>query len=187
MPYNRLSFLKRARVPLVLFALVYGLLLGSCGQIKYVPVKGETVVEYRDSIVTKLDTVTVMLKETEKVRDYTGMLDTLELETKAAKARAWLDTAANTLKGTLEDKPVTLNVVVPSHEQYHQKDSIQIQEVPVEVPVEKIVEVVPKFWRVTGIIGIILSILVLLYLFIKLKSSGIFTNIGLMISKIFKK
>ena len=155
----------------------------SCSTVKYIPVKGDTQVEYRDSIITRLDTITVTRTEVEKVRDYTGLLDTLRLETKGAKATAYVDTVSNTLRGSLEDKVFPLEVVVPVKEEYHLKDSTSTQEIAIPTIVEKQVKVVPKFWRVMGILGIVETLVLCFLSYLKLKSSGFLNKI----LKIFKK
>lgn len=158
------------RLKLILGALLC-LTAASCRTVQYVPVKGDTVVEYRDSVVTRLDTLTIYRTVTEKVRDYTGLLDTLRLETAGAKATAYVDTTSNTLRGSLEDKDVPLEVVVPVKEEYHGRDSVSVQQVPVKVEIIREVKVVPRFWRVTGVLGIILTCLSLLLGFLKIKKT----------------
>ena len=143
----------------------------SCKTIQYVPVKGDTQVEYRDSIITKLDTITVTRTETQKVRDYTGLLNVLEMETKYARATAWVDTTSGVgiLKGTLEDKDVPLEVVVPSKEEYHQKDSIKVEQVPYKVEVVKEKKVYPKWLVVLSILGTAALVILAVQIFLKLK------------------
>lgn len=170
--HSLLSLLRKSLYGLVL-ALYGAAVISSCTTVKYIPVKGETTVEYRDSIVTKLDTITVTRTEIQRVRDYTGMLDTLRLETKTARATAYLDTAARAIKGSLEDKEVPMQVVVPSKEEYHQRDSVERVEVPIPVEVEKVVEVVPKFWRVVGLLGIIETLVLFFLGFLKIKKKGL--------------
>jgi len=153
-----------------LYGLVIGLLglatLSSCKVIEYVPVKGDTVVEYRDSVITKLDTITITRTEVEKVRDYTGLLDVLEMETKYSKATAWVDTSASVLKGTLEDKPVPVQVVVPSTVEYHQKDSIQVIQIPIEV--ERQVRYIPRWCWYSLVFNILVLLLIILGIYFKI-------------------
>ena len=100
----------------------------------YIPVQGETVVEYRDSIITKLDTLKVEVKNTEYIRDWTGLLDTLSLSAEGGKiqSRAWVDTTKAALVGELETKPREVDVIVPHTLEYHQKDSTSIEPIIIE-------------------------------------------------------
>ena len=121
------------RSPLLVLIIATGLVLGSCKTI-YVPVPGQTVVEYRDSVVTKLDTLKVEVKNTEYIRDWTGLLDTLSLNAEGGKiqSRAWVDTTKAVLVGELETKPREVEVIVPSTTEYHQKDSTSIEPIIIE-------------------------------------------------------
>ena len=136
----------------------------------YIPVQGETVVEYRDSIITKLDTLKVEVKNTEYIRDWTGLLDTLSLSAEGGKiqSRAWVDTTKAMLVGELETKPREVDVVVPHTLEYHQKDSVKIQQVP--YPVEKEVKVYPRWMVILSILGIILTGVGLFQLYLKFKN-----------------
>ena len=150
-------------------ALVGLVSMQSCGTIKEVPVKTEII--YRDSIKieTRIDTLTVWKTKVEKVRDFTGLEDTLILETSNAKASCWIDTSKVLLVGEIEDKDVPVQVAVPTKEEYHQKDSIKTQEILVPYEVEKEVKVIPKFWRVFGILGIVLTCFSIFQLYLKIK------------------
>lgn len=152
-------------------SLACGLLCGSCGQIKYIPVKGDTVVEYRDSIITKLDSIKVEITNTEYVRDWTGLLDTLELSAEGGKVRskAWVDTTKSILAGELKTEPRKIDAVVPHTLEYHQKDSVKIQEVPVEVPVEIIKKVYPKWLVIISILGVISTSILGISIYLKVK------------------
>lgn len=133
-PVERLSRPRWRWSPLAAFALAVGLFCGSCGQIKYVPVPGQTVVEYRDSIVTKLDTLKIEIKNTEYVRDWTGLLDTLALSAEGGKvkSRAWVDTTKSILAGELKTEPRKVDVFVPHQLEYHEKDSTTVKPVVIE-------------------------------------------------------
>ena len=149
--------------------LLFCLLVPSCGQIKHLPTETEIKVEHRDSIITKFDTIKVEINKTEYIRDWTGLLDTLELSAEGGKVRskAWVDTTRSILAGELKTEPRKVDVFVPHTLEYHQKDSIKIQRVP--YPVEVIKEVVPRWawWSLSfNIIGIIL---IGLFIYLKIK------------------
>ncbi len=125
----------------------------------------KTEVIYRDSLVYKTDTFKV--ERIERVKDYTGLLDTLRLETSQAEATAYVDTTMSALRGELKNKPIKVPVQIKEH--YVLRDSIRTVEVPVEV--EKIVEkrYTPFLVKVFAILGLI-SILyfgIKLFLFFK--------------------
>ena len=151
-------------------ALVGAVMIAACGPIKEIPVKTEII--YRDSIrvETKIDTLEVWKTKVEKVRDYTGLLDTLRLSTANAEANAWIDTTHNVLTGELKDKDVPVQVAVPSTNEIHYRDSIVYQDRPYPVEVTKEVRIVPRFWRVMGVFGIISLVLLAVFLFFKVRA-----------------
>lgn len=167
---------KGIRIPLTHHALKFGVFLclvgaSSCATPKYIEKEVEKIV-YRDSIVTRIDTVKIQLPP-QKVRDYTGLLDILEMETDYAISRSWVDTTKNSLQGTLETKEKPVPVAVPLKEEIHYRDSIVYVEKPYPVQVEKLVKFVPKFWRVAGILGIVLSILGMFLIYLRIKKNNI--------------
>lgn len=149
------------------FAL-FGAFLAFCwGVLSCSPKIVEKIVyETRDSIITKIDTIPVELPPV-YIKDYTSLGDTLHLGTEYASARAWVNPELELLEGDIKSNPKPIYVPVPTHEEYHQKDSIIIKEVPVEV--EKVVKVYPKimWWSIAFNILFVLS--VGLYLYFKLR------------------
>ena len=129
----------------------------ACGTPKEIPV--ETKIEYRDSvrIETVLDTIEVYRTRLERVRDYTGLTDMLVMETEGAKATAWVDTTENVLKGTLEDKQVPVQAVVPHQLEYHQRDSVITKEIIKTVEIEKEKKVYPRWLVLLSTLGILLT------------------------------
>ena len=118
------------------------LLFVSCSTIKYVPVKGEDI--YHTEYVTK---DSIVYTPVEVIKEVVPKLDTLYMETSVAKAKTYLDTNLNTLKGEMKNKK---EIIYRDKIVYRDSIIIQIQEVPVEVEVEK--EVVPKWcWWLLGI------------------------------------
>lgn len=112
------------------------LLLTGC-KVQYVPVKETEYVTVRDSVYLR-DTVIHHQIEKEYVKDYTGLLDTLQLETSYASASAWVDTTRNTLAGTIKNKEKMIDIPVAVKEKVVVRDSLVYRDVP--VPVEKIVK-----------------------------------------------
>lgn len=140
---------------LVYFALGFQVFVASCSpKIIYQPVETIKEVTVRDT--TYLRDTTIKYKiEKQYVRDYTGLLDELVLETDYAIARAHVDTAAAKLSGSIENKEKTVEIKTQWKERLVYRDSIITKEVPVEVEVEKIVKVVPRFWKFFGLIGML--------------------------------
>lgn len=113
-------------------------MLVNCGTIKYVPVKETEYVTVRDSVYFR-DTTVQFRVEKEYVRDYTGLLDTLDMETSYATARAWVDTSRSVLVGEIKNKEKMVDVPVQVKEKIVYKDSLVYKDIPVPVEVEKVV------------------------------------------------
>ena len=143
--------------------LILGILvfLTACTTIKYIPIKGETIV--KDSIIveTRIDTLKIQLPP-EKVRDWTGLLDTLQMDTRYAQSKSWVDTTRGILAGELVTKDTPVEAYVPSTSTTQVRDSIVYRDVP--VPVEVVKTVHPKYekwlwiWSVLSFLGIALFI-----------------------------
>ena len=127
----------------------------------YVPVKETEFVHIKDSVAVHDTTITYQI-EKQYVRDYTGLLDTLTLETDYAIARAHVDTASAKLSGSIENKRKIVEIPTQWKERIVYKDSISRVEVPVKI--EKPVPYVPLFWRICSVIGIAAVCLVALWL-----------------------
>lgn len=89
------------------------------------------------------DTTIKYQVDKEYVRDYTGLLDTLHLETGMAEATAWVDTSRAVLAGEIKNKEQEIDIPVQVKEKIVYRDSLVYKEVPVEVVVEKTVH--PKY------------------------------------------
>ena len=124
-----------------LIFILLGLLVLSC-KVQYVPVKETEYVKVRDSVYFR-DTTIQYKVEKEYVRDYTGLLDTLDLETSYASARAWLDTSRAMLSGEIRNKENVIDIPVSVKEKVTVRDSIVYKDVP--VPVEVVRTVHPKY------------------------------------------
>lgn len=120
--------------------LIIILLTFSCSTIKYVPIKGDTVVEYRDTTIFR-DSIIYTPKEV--VKEIVPALDTLHLETSLASAQAYLDTTNRLLRGSIQNKK-GVTEKIKYKEKIVYRDSVVTQEVPIEVQVTK--EVKTHFW-----------------------------------------
>ena len=138
------------KILLVLIAFVFG----ACGTTQYIPVETIKEVHVKDTTVLHDTTIQYQI-EKEYVRDYTGLLDELVLETDYAIAKAHVDTAAQKLTGSIENKDKALNIPTQYKERTVYRDTVITKEVPVPVEVEKKVPYVPFFWRFLSVIGIL--------------------------------
>lgn len=123
----------------------------SCKTIQYVPIKGDTVVEYRDTTIYRDSLIYTPI---EVVKEVVPELDTLKMETSLAEASAYVDTTTNTLKGSIRNKK-GITEKIKYKEKIVYRDSIVTQEVPVEVEVEKEVKVHPWYERILWFFSII--------------------------------
>ena len=125
----------------------------ACTKRVYVPVEKRVEIAVHDTTVLHV-TDTLVSVEKARISDFTGLLDTLYLETPLARSTAFVDTSTATLRGTLEQRGET-PVKIVWKERIVTKDSLVYQDVPVPVVEEKIVKVVPWFWRFFGALGVI--------------------------------
>lgn len=125
----------------------------SCGTVKYVPVHTTEYVSVHDTTyLHRTDTLVEVQKS--RISDFSGLLDTLLLRTDLAVSRAFVDTTAGILRGTLEQSG-KLPVQIVWKERVVTRDSLVYQDVPVPVVEEKIVKTVPLFWRLFAFVGIV--------------------------------
>lgn len=141
-----------------LIFILLGLLVLSC-KVQYVPVKETEYVHTIDSVYFR-DTTIKYKVEKEYIRDYTGLLDTLDLETSYASARAWVDTSRAVLAGSIRNKENVIDIPVSVKEKVTVRDSIVYKDVP--VPVEVVRTVHPKYewalwtWGIAALLGFVL-------------------------------
>lgn len=151
------------------------LLLWGCRTIQYVPIKQTEYVTVRDSVYLR-DTTIKYKVEKEYVKDYTGLLDTLHLETGLAEASAWVDTTKSVLAGEIKNKRKNIDIPVQVKEKVVVRDSIVYKEKPVPVEVEKVVH--PKYekWLWAWLVASLLAIGAAIYLKVKKIWMGIDTT-----------
>ena len=135
------------------------LLLTSCSAIKYVPVKGDDI--YHTEYITK---DSIVYTPVEVIKEVVPELDTLYMETSVAKAKAYLDTNLNTLKGEMKNKK---EIIYRDKIVYRDSIVIQKQEVPVEIEVEK--KVVPNWCWWSLVINILTAIVFAIRLYFRFK------------------
>lgn len=145
------------------------LLAVGCSTVKYVPVKGETII--RDSIryVERVDTVKVQLPPV-KVKDYTALGDTLKLSDGYSNAWAAVDAEREMLVGGIEtDSKASIDVPVKEKEKIVYRDSVRTVEVPIPVEIIKEKKIYPKWMVILSILGITLSCFFLFKVYLKIK------------------
>ena len=136
------------------------LLVASCGIFKPVVLKDSTVVNYHyvDSINYIDSTILVPIYK-EYYRDYSDLLDTLNLETSLAQAKAYVDTTDKKLKGEIQNKNTQIPYKTKYKEKISYKDSLVYIRQDVPVYVEKIKKVVPSWcwWLLSINIAMLLA------------------------------
>jgi hypothetical protein len=142
---------------LLVFSTLFLLVFFAGCKVQYVPVEHTEYVTVRDSVYLRDTTIQYKI-EKEYVRDYTGLLDTLDMETSYATARAWVDTSKAVLAGEIKNKENVINIPVQVKEKVTVRDSIVYQDRP--VPVEVIKTVHPGYekwlwgWLVLSVVGL---------------------------------
>lgn len=143
------------------------LLVQACSVIRPVPVETNTVIERRDSIIYKTDTLRIEVPH-EVVKEIVPDVDSLFMETSVAWSRSWLDQQTKTLRGEMRNKKTSLSKEqIVGKEVIHYRDSIVYKELPVEV--EKEVRYVPKFYKWLLRWNIIILLAAAAYAFLKLR------------------
>ena len=146
---------------LLVFSTLFLLVFFAGCKVQYVPVEHTEYVTVRDSVYLRDTTIQYKI-EKEYVRDFTGLLDTLDMETSYASARAWVDTSRATLSGEIKNKENVINIPVQVKEKVTVRDSIVYQDRPVPVEVEKVVH--PGYekwlwgWLVFSLLGLALFV-----------------------------
>ena len=152
--------LKRLVTLWLSVAVLFATVSNGCTTIRYIPVETTVTVHQLDSIYFR-DTVLQVEVQKARISDFSRLLDTLDLETPLARSRAFVDTTAGILRGTLEQRgEIPVKVQWKEHIVY--RDSVREREVPVPVEVEKIVKVVPWWAKGLSALGV-LSLLVLAF------------------------
>ena len=155
----------------ILAAFVLEITAFSCTVIKPLPIQDTTAIQYRyiDSIIYR-DSIIFHNIYKEYYKDYSSLLDTLNMTTTYSESKSWVDTTNKILKGELKNKEDSIPIKIKWKEKIVYKDSLVYikEEVPVEV--EKIVTKHPKY-EIYLWMYLVFSILVIAcMIFIKLKS-----------------
>jgi len=148
MQINIENIIKMERIITLIISL---LLIVSCGVTKpTVPI--ETIYNYRDSVIVRVDSIKVDVP-IERYVDIVNYTDTLTLETSVAKAIAYADTTTRTLKGEIKNKPTQLKKEIVYQDRVIEKEVYKDK--PVYVEVEKEVKVHPWYERILWFLSLI--------------------------------
>lgn len=128
-------------------------LLCSCSP--KVIVQEKTKVEYRDSVVTKIDSVEVPVP-VEVIKEVAFDYAPLHLETSLAEADVVADTTNRMLVGKIQNKAAKFKAPVEHKLEYHARDSLIYAEIPVEVIRER--KVTPTWCWWVLVISIIMAL-----------------------------
>ena len=180
-PVDGLKFFGRVRSHLLLLTLSLGLFWG-CGATSHIGGQTDTTINVRDSVRWEIRD-SIRITEATRYKDLAWLGDSLKIIGIRSRMWAVADTTKGAIIGGLEEGKVEEKIRTVYKDREVLKDTTIYKEVPVEVPgPEKIIKVVPRFWRVTGIIGLISILIGLIYGFVKLKTGGFLKKI----LKIFK-
>lgn len=162
-------------------ALAIALTLTACKTI-YVPVGTDTSTNVKDSTVLHIID-SVRYTERSRYKDYGDLLKVLEIEGKHSRMRSWVDSTKNVLNGELTEDPIEEKTRIVVKTQY--RDSIQTVEKKVPYPVEVVKEkpIYPKFLVVLSILGVLETVILGVFSYLKLKKTGFFNKF----LKIFRK
>jgi hypothetical protein len=150
----------------------------SCGSIKQIPITNNKETIYRDSLILRdstryIDSIIYVSIPREKVMDIISQIDTSYLETSVAQSVAYIDTMSLMIVHSLENKDTVLKEKIVYKDRYITKtntiyrDSITVQEIPVEVEVVK--TAYPKtYWWLLGFFVIVVGIFIV-KIYFKLK------------------
>ena len=163
--------------PLAVFLAVCGLAAASCGQIRYIPVAGETII--KDSIIyeERIDTAWITLPPV-KVKDYSALKDTLRLDGVYEVAWAAVDEGKEMLVGGIETtkEKIPTQVIYKTKTEY--RDSTVYKEIPIEIPVEKEVIKIPWIYKALSAVGLLSIIGIALWVLWKyLRNKGLLVGL----------
>lgn len=148
------------------------LLLSGCGTLKKNTESENTKVIYIETEKIVMDTVTVEAP-VEVTMTYSGLRDTLKMETSIARAKAYIDENEMQLVGSIENKSAQIEKVVPLKYKTITRDSLIFQTKEIPVPYEVIKTKIPKWCWWLLLINIAVIVIVILKFLINFKAAKI--------------
>lgn len=151
----------------LLIAVSCSLFFNSCGTTKYVYLPGETKIEYRDTTIYR---DSIQYTPIEVVKEIVPEMDTLNMSTSLAEAKAYIDTTNRVLRGEIKNKKGITNEI-HYKDRIVYRDSIVTKPYPVEVE-KKVIEYkhywYDKLCYPFAIVGLIFIILIALKIYRKI-------------------
>lgn len=135
----------------------------SCSTTKVVE---KTIIRQIDSLVLR-DSVIYVDIPRERIVDIVPVYDTLRMSTSVASASAWVDTSMHVLVGEVVNSTTPIETTIQYVDRWHLRDSIVIQEVPVEV-IKEVSHYPKSYWYLLGCV-ILIAVIGAVKLYIKFK------------------
>ena len=120
------------------------LLLSGCGTLKKNTESENTKVIYIETEKIVMDTVTVEVP-VEVTMTYSGLRDTLKMETSIARAEAYIDENEMQLVGSIENKPAQIEKEIVLKYKTITRDSLIFQTKEIPVPYEVVKTKIPRW------------------------------------------
>ena len=173
---------KFTNIFIILFFILFSI---GCSTIKHVPIKDNTNIVMKDTIIVKdstriIDSIIYVKIPQEKVMDIIKQIDTSKLETSLAKSIAYVDTNSLMIIHSLENKDTVISERLVYQDRFIEKekivyrDTIETREIPVEVIVEK-TKYPTSYWYLLGFAGLVILYIgwKIVRVIIKIKTAGV--------------
>lgn len=161
--------MKALKIAIILMPL---LLLSGCGTLKKNTESENTKVIYIETEKIVLDTVKVEVP-VEVTMTYSGLRDTLKMETSIARAKAYIDENEMQIVGSIENKSAQLEKEVVLKYKTITRDSLIFQTKEIPVPYEVVKTKIPKWCWWLLLINIAVIVIVIMKFLIKFKATKI--------------
>lgn len=147
--------------------LIISLLLASCSPLHHLPSE-QTIINIKDSTVLHIKDSTV-IREATHYRDMAWLGDTVKIKGSHSSAYAYADTTKEAIiAGLDEDEVKEKTKIIFKDKLVEVHDTTKI-EIPVEVVKEKVIKVVPGFWKFFGWLGMASLLAAIVVLLMKFK------------------
>lgn len=161
--------MKALKIAIILMPL---LLLSGCGTLKKNTESENTKVIYIETEKIVLDTVKVEVP-VEVTMTYSGLRDTLKMETSIARAKAYIDENEMQIVGSIENKSAQLEKEVVLKYKTITRDLLIFQTKEIPVPYEVVKTKIPKWCWWLLLINIAVIVIVIMKFLIKFKATKI--------------
>ena len=152
-----------------------GLAIALCGFVSmqscktvYIPISNGTEINVKDSTVYHyIDSV--LIKEATRYKDMAWLGDSLKIEGQRSRAWAIADTLKGCLLGGLDEDEVKEKVRIVYKDREVLKDTTIYKEIPIEIPVETVKKVYPRWLVVLSILGVLSTAVLAFQAYLKIK------------------